>query len=137
MTTATLDFSVVYEYNTLETGITLPVIIHSGSDTIEVSAKLDTGSSLCIFERQAGELLNLNIESGEAVTVGTATGRFLVYGHEVTLNTLGLQWQATIYFIAEPSIVRNVLGRQGWLDRVRLGLVDYESKLFLSSYHDV
>jgi hypothetical protein len=31
---------------------------------------------------------------------------------------------------------RNVLGRRGWLDRVRLGIVDYESALYLSALHE-
>jgi hypothetical protein len=29
-----------------------------------------------------------------------------------------------------------VLGRVGWLNRVRLGLIDYDGRLFLSAYDD-
>jgi hypothetical protein len=47
-----------------------------------------------------------------------------------------LQWQATVYFIAEEGIKRNILGRTGWLDRVKLGLIEYEGKLFLSPYSE-
>jgi len=39
-----------------------------------------------------------------------------------------------VYFSADTSFTRNVLGRQGWLDRIKLGLVDYEEKLYLSDY---
>jgi hypothetical protein len=32
------------------------------------------------------------------------------------------------YFFRDPGIRRNLLGRSGWLDRVKLGIVDYDSK---------
>jgi hypothetical protein len=132
--TETLEFTKTYNYNTLKTGISVPVILQYGEDIIEVQAKLDTGASFCIFERKHGELLNLVIENGEPITIGTATGSFQAYGHELTLITFGLQWQATVYFIAEEGIKRNILGRTGWLDHVKLGLIEYEGKLFLSPY---
>jgi hypothetical protein len=39
-----------------------------------------------------------------------------------------------VYFAVEASFKRNVLGRGGWLDHVRLGLVDYQGELYLSRY---
>jgi predicted aspartyl protease len=131
-----LEFAKTYQYDTLKTGITLPIILKSGEDLIEITAKLDTGASFCIFERQHGELLNLDIESGEPITIGTATGSFRAFGHRLDIITFGLSWESTVYFIAEEGIKRNVLGRTGWLDRVKLALLDYEGKLLLSSYHD-
>ncbi|MFN7930191.1 MAG: hypothetical protein U0Y68_20160 [Blastocatellia bacterium] len=83
-----------------------------------------------------GEQLGLQIESGVPETFGTAAGAFLAYGHEVTLVVLGLDVIATVYFAADEHFTRNVLGRQGWLDRVRLGLVDYDGQLYLSRYDD-
>jgi len=85
------------------------------------------------FEREHGELLGLDIESGAPTTIGTATGKFLAFEHRITLVTFGLSWDATVCFIAEDGIKRNVLGRQSWLDRVKLGLIDYEGRLLLSS----
>lgn len=127
-----LEFAKTYNYNTLETGISLPVILQFGENFIEIHAKLDTGSTHCIFERKHAELLDLDIESGEPTTIGTATGKFLAFEHRITLVTFGLSWEATVCFIAEDGIKRNILGRQGWLDRVKLGLVDYVGKLLLS-----
>ncbi|MBI3423083.1 MAG: hypothetical protein HY011_09100 [Acidobacteria bacterium] len=43
---------------------------------------------------------------------------------------------ATVYFAASVDIPVNVLGRVGWLDRVRLGLVDYNCHLYLSASGD-
>ena len=129
-----LEFAKTYRYNTLKTGISLPVILQSGETFLEINAKLDTGSSHCIFERRHGELLNLDVESGEPTIIGTATGKFHAFEHRITLTTFGLSWEAVVCFIAEEEIKRNILGRIGWLDRVKLGLIDYEGKLLLSQY---
>ena len=131
-----LIFDKTYNYSTLKTGISLPVILKSGENSIQVNAKLDTGSSHCIFECQHGELLEIDIESGEPTTIGTATGNFPAFEHRIEISTFGFIWEASVCFIAEEEIKRNILGRIGWLDRVKLGLVDYEGKLLLSQYLD-
>jgi len=66
----------------------------------------------------------------------TAMGSFDAYGHTVTVETLGYSFNVTVYFAAHESFTRNVLGRRGWLDQLRLGLVEYESKLYLSRYDE-
>jgi hypothetical protein len=66
----------------------------------------------------------------------TVAGNFRAYGHELTLAVLGIQVHAVVYFYENPNINRNVLGRNGWLNRVRLGLVDYDSMVYLSAYDD-
>ena len=66
----------------------------------------------------------------------TATGSFIAYGHEVKLLTLDLEINTTIYFAELYGFPRNVLGRRGWLDQVRLALIDYEGKLYLSHYDE-
>lgn len=68
--------------------------------------------------------------------IGSVRGSFLAYGHEATLIALGVEIVATVYFAADQHFPINALGRVGWLDRVRLGLVDYESRLYLSAYDD-
>ena len=129
-----IEFSTAYAYDTLKTGITLPVTLGCNSRTVDFEAKLDTGSSHCIFERRYGENLGLEIENGTLEKFGTATVGFYAYGHEVSLSVLEVETYATVYFAKEESFTRNVLGRQGFFDRVKLGLIDYEGKLLLSDY---
>jgi hypothetical protein len=131
-----LSFKAVYRYNTLETGITLEVILGVGNKIQRASAKLDTGASYCFFQREYAEALGLDVESGDRISVHTATGGFFAYGHQISLTVLEIALDTTIYFTSEYGFPRNVLGRQGYLDRVRLGLVDYESSLYLSDYND-
>ena len=129
-----IEFSTVHDYDTLKTGITIPVTLGYNSRTVDFEAKLDTGSSHCIFERRFGENLGFEIENGTLERFGTATVGFYAYGHEVSLSVLEVETYAVVYFAKEESFTRNVLGRQGFLDRVKLGLIDYEGKLLLSAY---
>lgn len=131
-----LQFTHTYGYNSANAGIEVPLSLRCGSIETRLEAKVDTGASHCIFERGQGERLGLIIESGQFERFGTATGSFSAYGHEVTLVVLGIETVATVFFAAETSFTRNVLGRSGWLDRVRFGLVDYVSQLYLSDYND-
>lgn len=45
-----------------------------------------------------------------------------------------LSFESIVYFFADESIRKNLLGRNGWLDRVRLGVVHYDRELYLSRY---
>ncbi len=98
------------------------------------TAKIDTDSSHCIFERKHGQQLELEIENGIELNFSTATGSFRAHGHELTLTVFGIETVLTIYIAEEDFFNRNVLGRIGWLDRVKLGLIEQEDKLFLSEY---
>jgi len=131
----TIEFEISHAYDTREVGITVKTKLTHGKDFVEFYAKVDTGSSYCIFERIHGENIGIEIERGEEMRISTATGYFAAYEHELTLNVLDIEIVANVYFAKEESFTRNVLGRQGWLDRVKLGLIDYEGKLFLSEYN--
>lgn len=132
----TIEFSEVYKYDTILVGITVPVALFDNEQSSAFKAKIDTGSRFCIFERKNGERLGIEIESGEEIRISTATGYFMAYGHELTMIVLGIETHSKVYFAKEESFTRNVLGRQGFLDRVKLGLIDYEGKLLLSAYRE-
>lgn len=132
----TISFSQLHNYDLHATGITIPVVLSVGQVKHLVAAKLDTGASFCIFERELGEALELDVEGGFPKTVSTPTGTFQVYGHNVTLSAFGFDIDALVYFAAKQGWPRNVLGRRGWLDRLRLGIIDYEGKLYVSAYDE-
>jgi len=130
--THNLNFNVVHSY--LSEGVSVPVTLRNGEDKVSFDAYVDTGSTFCIFNRGRAETLGLNVESGNPTRFRTVTGSFDAYAHTVTLETLGYSFDVTVYFAAHESFARNVLGRRGWLDQVRVGLIEYESKLYLSRY---
>lgn len=130
----TLSFDEVYFYDTLKTGITVSTILKYGDELVDFEAKIDTGASFCIFERKHSERLGLEIKNGNETRISTATASFSTFTHDLSLTVLGIETFSTVYFAKEESFTRNVLGRQGWLNRVKFGLIDYEGKLFLSEY---
>jgi hypothetical protein len=129
-----LTFERLIQYDPGQPGITLEVSLSLSEASVNVPAKVDTGASYCIFERRHGEALGISIESGLPQPISTVRGRFLTYGHEVTLSASRYDFDSIVYFAVDEDIDRNVLGRHGWLDRVVLGLIDYEGKLLLSRY---
>ncbi len=132
--TEIVEFDIVHFYDLREIGIPLKVKLEYGGLTEELTAKIDTGSTFCVFRRLHGEFLGIEIENGIPTELGTATGSFRAFGHELTLTVLGIETVSTVYFAEEDYFDRNVLGRIGWLDRVKLGLIEQEGKLFLSEY---
>jgi hypothetical protein len=101
---------------------------------IDILASLDTGASNCLFERKHGELLNLDIEAGDRRT-------FELRPEVLRLTVMWLNskcsispFESRVYFFADERINKNLLGRAGWLDRIRLGLIDHDGELYLSAY---
>jgi hypothetical protein len=133
--TYSLSFNVEHDYAASE-AIKVVVTLHHGRDKVSFDADVDTGSTFCIFNRGHADTLGLSVESGSRTRFRTVTGSFDAYGHTVTLETFGYSFDTTVYFAAHESFTRNVLGRRGWLDRLRLGLIEYESKLYVSRYDD-
>lgn len=129
-----LEFDKTHFYNVYDVGISVSVQLFYAGKDVEFVSKIDTGSTFCIFQRLHGELLGLEIENGIPIDIGTATGSFRAFGHELTVIVLGIETVSTVYFAESDAFDRNVLGRIGWLDRVKLGLIEQENKLFLSEY---
>jgi hypothetical protein len=129
-----LDFDRIFRDDLDRDGIFLPITLHMGERAIQIEAQVDTGASCCIFRRDLGESLGLDVESGFRQEINTVTGSFTTYGHTVTVSVLGFGFEAVVYFATNEGFTRNVLGRSGWLDRVRLGIVYPNSEVYLSRY---
>ncbi len=134
--TFSLDFQKKEDYRMLDTGITIDTILRYENRETVCPAKIDTGSEVCLFERGAAEFLGIDVESGYRAVFSTLTGSLIAYGHEVEIETLGLRFQTLIYFHELSAPCRNLLGRRGWLQLVKLALVDYDCELYLSPYDE-
>jgi hypothetical protein len=128
-----IEFAASCRYPSAD-GIEVPVKLGVGEQRIELIATLDTGAAHCIFERRYAEELGLDVESGRAQRFRTMAGSFVAYEHEVTIHTLGIEFSAAIFFAQDSGFNRNFLGRSGWLDRLRIGIIDYDRLLFLAAY---
>ena len=79
-------------------------------------------------------MLGSNVESGRLQIFQTVTGSFPAYEHEVTLQVSGIAFLANVFFAQDTVFARNLLGRTGWLHRLRIAIVDYDRALYLSAY---
>ena len=131
-----LAFTELVNYDAGQPSITVPVTLSVGEARVDCDAKIDTGSSNCIFARNLGEELGLDIESGLRLLVGTVTGNFVAYLHEVNLSLASFEFSGLVGFAEDQEFRRNVLGRRGFIEQMTLGLVDYEGKLYLGRYDE-
>ncbi len=129
-----LTFEKLINYDSGKSGISLDVELRLGEKSLVVGAKIDTGSTYCIFERAHGEYLGIEVEAGLRERISTASGSFWAFGYQITLAFEDYEFDSTVYFAQDESFRRNVLGRHGWLDRVVIGINDYDGKLYLSRY---
>ena len=134
MSTWVLGFSDRLSYSNYDE-ITVELSLSGNSSTrVSVRATVDTGSKFCIFKPRYAPLLGLVLETGEEVRIRTAAGSFVAYGHEVTLAISTIEWSAVVYFAEVETFPVNVVGRVGFLDRLRLGVVDHEQVLYLGPH---
>jgi len=110
------------------------VALKSGREVVDLVAYLDTGANNCLFERKHGEELKLDIEAGDYRIFRSVTGGVDAFGHIVEIEVLGLKVESMVYFFGDEGINKNLLGRTGWLDRIRLGLIDHDGQLYLAPY---
>ena len=101
---------------------------------MRIAASIDTGATFCIFRNELAEALGLDLANVTPKRFRTATGSFEAFGHDVEISVLGMTTFSTVYFFADASINKNVLGRVGWLDRVQLALIDHDSTLYVAPY---
>ena len=132
----TLTFKVREEYDARASGIEIEVVLSLSEATVTCRAKIDTGAQACLFQREIGDLLGLQIEDGHRREFDGIAGSLIAYGHSVTLHTLGLEFDSMVYFAANYGLRRNLLGREGWLNKVCLAIVDYDAEVFLSRYEE-
>lgn len=117
-----LDFSHIHCYESRLEGITLPLVLRSAGETVDLLAHVDTGASNCLFEREHGEMLNLDIEAGDPKAFSTATGHIHAFGHMVSLEALDFKFESMVYFFADERINKNLLGRTGLAGSRSVGL---------------
>jgi predicted aspartyl protease len=131
-----LTFRDRHQYETSDGAITVAAFLSSGDSRVRCVAQVDTGAAVCLFGRELAEALGIDVESGHQIYLSTLVGSLPADGHEVTLEALGLKLHTTVYFVAHDGLERNLLGKFGWLQQVRLGIVDYDEKIYLSAYDD-
>lgn len=127
-----LVFDRLIHYDNGRSGIEVDVELRLSDAQVRFKAKIDTGATFCIFSREYGESLGIKIEEGFRKMFLTPTGSFQAYGHWVTLIMDSFEFDSQVFFSHEEGFSPNVLGRQGWLDRIQPAIIDHKGSLFIS-----
>jgi hypothetical protein len=131
-----LTFRNTYRYPNTRSGITVPITLIAGDKRVAILSKLDTGAAYCIFQREHGEALGLDIEAGAFLELNAVGIPVPTFGHMVGIESFDWTINSTVFFAKEYDFPRNLLGRNGWIQKFRLGLIDYDSTLYISHYDD-
>lgn len=128
-------FDLFYNYPNDATGITIPIKLQHGNLTIPTTAKVDPGAEVCLFSNEIAYALDIKVEAGLPILLDSLGGQLEAFGHEVVIHTFDFSFPSFVYFAKEPGLRRNLLGRHGWLRQFKVGLVDYDSTIYLSAYN--
>lgn len=127
-------FAKRYHYQTTSGGIDVPTTISNGERIATFMAKVDTGAQYCLFKREHGEQLGLDLEARIPIILDSLGGPLEAFGHEVTIQTFDMTFRSLVYFAKHPGLRRNILGRVGWLRNIKLGIIDYDERIYLAAY---
>lgn len=95
----------------------IPLKLSYKGTTLAHEALVDSGSDLCLFDAEFGELLGIDIESGEKTEVGGVTGAAApYYWHDVTLNVGGHYFQTRVGFMRAIASDYGILGQDGFFN---------------------
>jgi len=131
----TLSFAETHNYPERRDGITIPVAVITNGLVIPTYAKVDPGSEFCVFGHEIGLALGLDVEAGSPMKMESLTGTLDTFGHEVTLQTGNIAIHNVVYFAKHPGLLRNLLGRNGWLRHLRVAIIDYDNVIHWSPYN--
>lgn len=85
-------------------------------------ALIDSGSTFSVFTREIADELGIEVMEGRAQRLNTLGGSLLAYGHELEIEITSSLRYATEILFTEYPIPRNLLGHNGFLDRVAVAL---------------
>ncbi len=102
-----LTFSDSISYPDSEGGILLYVVLSRAGLRATAEAVVDSGGSVCLFSREIGVSLGLDVEAGIPKRLDSLGGPIDSFGHEVTIETASLTFQSIVYFSKYPNLPRN------------------------------
>lgn len=125
-----------FKYKKYGPGILRPVIpieILYKSRSVPYEVLVDSGADFCIFDAEIGELVGIDVVSGEPQTVGGITGALeTYYVHPVTLKVGGWPYSVKVGFLRNIArLGYGVVGQKGFFDTfvVKFDLLKEEIEL--------
>ena len=109
-----------FKYKKIAPGILRPIIqvnlMHS-TKSIQYEVLVDSGADICIFDSVIGELLGLNIVTGEEYFVAGVTGvPEKYYVHDITIDIGGYKYDIEAGFMKRPTDSYGIIGQKGFFE---------------------
>ncbi len=128
-----LRFPIRRRFQTTAVGILIPCSLERNGIIVGFEAKVDPGSEYCLFRREVADRLQIEVEEGLPVRLGTLAGSLTAFAHTVVINTFELEFESTVLFNSAYGTNRNLLGRIGWLNNLHFGLTMDNEMIYLGS----
>jgi len=106
-----IEFTPVHSYASDRDGIPVPVVLKASENSVHLAASIDTGATFCMVRNELAETLGPDPANATLKRFRTANSSFEAFGHEIEISVLGVTTVSTVYFFADASINKNVLGR--------------------------
>ena len=126
-----LNFPIRRRFESTDVGISIPCSLRRNEITVDFKAKVDPGSEYCLFRREVADELNIEVEDGLPVRLGTLAGSLIGFAHTVVINTFELEFESTVLFNPAYGTNRDILGRIGWLNNLHFGLTMDDEMIYL------
>jgi hypothetical protein len=75
-----IAFSTVHSYGSDREGISVPVVLRAGENSVRLAASIDTGATFCIFRNELAEALGLDLANATLKRFRTANSSFEALG---------------------------------------------------------
>jgi hypothetical protein len=76
-----IDFTTIRSYSGEREGISVPVVLKAGENSVRLAASIDTGATFCIFRNELADALGLDPANATLKRFRTANSSFEAFGH--------------------------------------------------------
>lgn len=97
----------------------VPIKVKNGARSVGYEVLVDSGADICIFDGDIGDILGLDVESGERQSVGGIAGQSaLYYLHDVVIEIGGWPYKIRAGFLRNVAGGFNygVVGQNGFFE---------------------
>ena len=81
-----IEFTTIHSYGSEREGISVPVVLKAGENSVRLAASIDTGATFCIFRNELADALGLDPANATLKRFRTANSTFEAFGHEVDVE---------------------------------------------------
>ena len=87
------------------------------STPIGISALVDSGANLSIFNKETAEALGFTMSSGRRRSFSGVSGGSYGYAHQIYFDVLGVKFQDEVIFSSDMGAYFNLIGRESFFSQ--------------------